>query len=81
MKYEGKIYGKIGGKYIQLDYPQDLMDFVKKLNKELDENIANAIFAAGDFQVRQMDASYMTSMAMANAYRNVKSIIKEMHPG
>lgn len=77
MTYEGKIYGKINGKYIELSFPQTLIEHEKRLVQKLDELADESDGTAKHFNNCKMPISARTSEAMAIAYRNVKRLILE----
>jgi len=77
MTYEGKIYEKINGKYIELNFPQNLIEHEKRLVQKLDELATESEATAKHFNDNQMTISARTSEAMAIAYRNVKRLVLE----
>ncbi len=91
MKYEGKIYGKVGGKYIELDYPQDLKEFVKRLNEELDyrqdikefvkrlnEELDRRVGASIQARYECVDSGFLHATIAAEAATSAFHTIKEI---
>ena len=60
MKYEGKLYGKVAGKYIEVT------DHISndKLAEKISDLIANCNERANDFTLKGMDVSAGSSLAM-----------------
>ncbi len=71
MKYEGKLYGKIAGRYIEVTDHISNEDLIERL-KAL---IADCAAQADSFNARKMEISEAGSLAMATAYRNVIGIL------
>jgi hypothetical protein len=72
MKYEGKLYGKIGGRYIEAH------DHVSndKLIVVLEDKITECESQARVFEGQGLTTSQFCSEAMATAYQNIISLIK-----
>lgn len=71
MKYEGKLYGKIAGKYIEVtDHVSN-----EKLIEILEKLVVDCKERATEFLERKMVISETSSMAMAIAYQNVIDIL------
>lgn len=80
MKYEGKIYGKVNGKLIELDFPKDLLEFKDQLLSKL-ENLRDAAKSQSeDFESRSMTTSYFASSAMETAYQVVIGYVNDTIP-
>ena len=72
MKYEGKLYGKIAGKYIEVTDHVSNDDLIERLETLIESCVAQA----DSFHERKMEGSEIGSLAMASAYRNVINILK-----
>ena len=72
MKYEGKLYGKVAGKYIEVkDHVSN-----EKLNEMLEGLVTKCRASSNEFLAVGMETSAATSSAMAHAYQVVINIIK-----
>jgi len=72
MRYEGKLYGKVAGKYIEVTDHVSNDDLILKL----ESLISDCDERAQEFFERKMDISEASCLAMATAYRVVINIIK-----
>lgn len=75
MKYEGKIYGKVAGKFIEVDFPKDLLEFKNMLLDDLKEKEANALEKVKMFEELGMNSAAACSGSMAAAYKVVLDFI------
>lgn len=72
MKYEGKLYGKVAGKYIEVTDHVSNDDLIEQL-----ESLIESCNGQADlFRQCDMKHSEIGSRAMATAYRNVINILK-----
>ena len=71
MKYEGKLYGKIAGKYIEVTDHVSNEVLVQKLERMISDRNERVT----EFSKDDMEVSAMTSNAMAHAHRVVINII------
>jgi hypothetical protein len=72
MKYEGKLYGKIAGKYIEVkDHVSndDLIEWLESI-------VVTCREIADEFHEKGMNSASLSSTSMANAYINVISKIQ-----
>lgn len=72
MKYEGKLYGKIAGKYIEVTDHVSNDDLIEQLESLVESCNARA----DEFRQSEMKSSEIGSLSMAVAYRNVINILK-----
>lgn len=75
MKYEGKLYGKIAGKYIEVTDHVSNDDLIE----QLESLIESCNEQAEVFRQNDMKKSEISSLSMATAYRNVISILTEQN--
>lgn len=80
MNYEGKIYGKVNGKLIELDFPKDLLEFKDQLLSKLESLRDAAKSQSEDFESRLMTTSYFASSAMETAYQVVIEYVNDTIP-
>ncbi len=85
MQYEGKIYGKIAGKYIRVDFPQDLISFRDELLKELRQRAKQCLDMQDSHFRRESHVFAFGVGSKAIAYQQVIAYIesrfpKEEHP-
>jgi len=80
MKYEGKIYGKVGGKLIELNFPKDLIEFKQQLLSKLESLRDASNIQSKQFNAQSMTTSFFASSAMENAYQVVIDYVNEAIP-
>lgn len=77
MQYEGKIYGRVGGKLVELHFPQNLIDFEKRLIQKIDALIETEKANAESFKDEKNNVSAIQCLSMVEGYLELKSLIIE----
>jgi hypothetical protein len=80
MEYKGRLYAKIGNKYLEISHTDEferLESLFFLLEQQLDDYIAKCRYNAEMFILDNMETSAISSTSMATAYGNVKKIIND----
>ena len=80
MKYEGKIYGMVAGKYIQLDVNPNLVDAAPELLEALKEVLATGINGGNNVRLAYISASHkeLSAESLRKAELSEMAVLKAM---